>query len=328
MTFVMMERCRLNAITVTATIVCILFILYYLHCTQEQIDPHLMLSDDIVRGVKRFVFFIGYPRSGHSIIGSLMDAHVNMVIAHEYSVFYHLLWGGQEVKDKGYIFSALYQDSYNEARRGWRSSNWNRKGYNFEIEGMWQGGFENLLVIGDKSGGKTTKTYMDSPSLFRKKYWELIQTVGIPVHVIHVVRNPFDMIATSVLYEGGSLLHDRKVEASEEHKYNNSKVMKEMIKTLFARADAIVDMKRRCQMNILEIHHSDFVRDPKGTMKQICDFLHLECTKEYLQSCHDKTYKTLSKSRNTVGWPSELRIKVEKMMENYPFFQRYSFDSD
>ena len=316
----------IKRIVVTASVACILFFLYYRHSynAQEQLDPRFLLSDDIVRGVKIFVFFIGYARSGHSVIGGLMDAHPNMVIAHEYCVF----CGWHEVKDKKLIFSVLYQNSYNQARTGWRSSSWNRKGYNFEIEGMWQGGFEDLLVIGDKAGGGTTKTYMDSPSLFRKKYWELVQTVGIPVHVIHVVRNPFDIIATDVLYNGAYLLHVRKVQASEEHKYNNPNLVKVHTKELFKKADAIVDMKRRCQLNILEIHYSDFVRDPKGTMNQICDFLRLECTKEYLESCYNKTYATLSKSRHSVGWPSELRIKVEKKMINYPFFQRYSFDSD
>ena len=30
-----------------------------------------------------FVLFVGYPRSGHSIVASLLDAHPNVVIAQE-----------------------------------------------------------------------------------------------------------------------------------------------------------------------------------------------------------------------------------------------------
>ncbi len=33
--------------------------------------------------VERFCLFIGYPRSGHSLVGSLLDAHPNVVLAHE-----------------------------------------------------------------------------------------------------------------------------------------------------------------------------------------------------------------------------------------------------
>jgi hypothetical protein len=37
--------------------------------------------------VERFALFVGYPRSGHSLIGSLLNAHPDMVIAHELGVF-------------------------------------------------------------------------------------------------------------------------------------------------------------------------------------------------------------------------------------------------
>jgi hypothetical protein len=37
--------------------------------------------------VERFALFIGYPRSGHSLIGSMLNAHPDMVIAHELGVF-------------------------------------------------------------------------------------------------------------------------------------------------------------------------------------------------------------------------------------------------
>ena len=36
------------------------------------------LSQQDVDGVEKFVFFVGYGRSGSSIIGSMMDAHPNM----------------------------------------------------------------------------------------------------------------------------------------------------------------------------------------------------------------------------------------------------------
>lgn len=45
------------------------------------------LSQEAVDGVEKFVIFVGYPRSGHSIIGSMMDAHQNIIISHEYMLF-------------------------------------------------------------------------------------------------------------------------------------------------------------------------------------------------------------------------------------------------
>ena len=45
------------------------------------------LSQSVVEGVEKFVLFVGYPRSGHSLIASVMDAHPDIVIAHEYLIF-------------------------------------------------------------------------------------------------------------------------------------------------------------------------------------------------------------------------------------------------
>lgn len=45
------------------------------------------LSHEVVDGVKKFVFFVGYARSGHSIIGTLMDAHPHVVISNEFNLF-------------------------------------------------------------------------------------------------------------------------------------------------------------------------------------------------------------------------------------------------
>ena len=40
--------------------------------------------------VEKFAFFIGFTRSGHSIVGSFMDAHPNMIIAYQYKFFRQL----------------------------------------------------------------------------------------------------------------------------------------------------------------------------------------------------------------------------------------------
>ena len=44
------------------------------------------LSRKDIKDVRIFVIFVGFARSGHSIVGTLMDAHPDIVIAHEYNV--------------------------------------------------------------------------------------------------------------------------------------------------------------------------------------------------------------------------------------------------
>ena len=40
------------------------------------------LRDDFA-GIGSFLMFVGHPRSGHSLVGALIDAHPNAVVAHE-----------------------------------------------------------------------------------------------------------------------------------------------------------------------------------------------------------------------------------------------------
>lgn len=50
-------------------------------------------------------------------------------------------------------------------------------------------------VIGDKKGGRTTRLLASNNNLLGN----MSKTVNLPIKIIHVVRNPFDNIATMVL---------------------------------------------------------------------------------------------------------------------------------
>ncbi|KAJ7371717.1 hypothetical protein OS493_023052 [Desmophyllum pertusum] len=57
------------------------------HKTEETLflspaDNRFKLYD----GVETFVMFIGYPRSRHSLVGAILDAHPEIIIPHEYDV--------------------------------------------------------------------------------------------------------------------------------------------------------------------------------------------------------------------------------------------------
>ena len=284
------------------------------------------LPQVVIDRVETFVFFIGYARSGHSIIGSMMDAHPNMVIAHEFMLFKK--WQSQTtIRSKENLFNALYRDSLVATTRGTRSSKVDcNKGYNLRMERSWQGRFSNLRVIGDKSGGMVGKLYAENPSAVHRSYLELADTVRIPVRVLHVLRNPYDMIATGLLYEASDV-HCQKLNASKEKPYNNPTGLLHRANKVFRLARGINRILQEWGLDVLEIHNADHIRDPKGTMQRICDFLDVECPEDYLQQCHDKTFKTLSRSRELVVWSLQARIAVMKGIRKFSFFHRYSFEN-
>ncbi len=81
----------------------------------ENILPDGQLPKHVIDGVEKFVFFLGWARSGHSIVGSLMDAHPNMVIANECTIFRNLASNSIRVTKEA-IFDTLYQHSTSDLK--------------------------------------------------------------------------------------------------------------------------------------------------------------------------------------------------------------------
>ncbi|MCA1614387.1 MAG: sulfotransferase, partial [Acidobacteria bacterium] len=133
--------------------------------------------------LRAYCMFVGYPRSGHSLVGSLLDAHPDVVIAHELDALKYVRARFRREQ----LFHLLLDKSEEFTARG---RQWN--GYSYEVPGQWQGRRRSLRVIGDKKGGGSTMRLGADPRLLAR----LRRTVGVPVKLVHVVRNPFDNIST------------------------------------------------------------------------------------------------------------------------------------
>jgi hypothetical protein len=110
---------------------------------------NLNLNPKTVNDVETMLIFIGYPRSGHSLIGSLLDAHPNVVIANEYDILSS--WENYTTKhrNKQYLFEQLYTNSYVEAHEGDRSSKdcVPKTKYKYLIPNQWQGKFDGKIKV-------------------------------------------------------------------------------------------------------------------------------------------------------------------------------------
>jgi hypothetical protein len=290
------------------------------------------LSERDVESIEAFVFFVGWQRSGHSIIGSLLDGHPDVVIAHEFLLFSHLheftkKRQNQKVSRK-VLFNQLVANSFRNARYGERSFFRNEKGYNLKLSGSWQGCFRSLRILGDKAAGEVTNMYRKSTTDFVRHLSSLRSLVNLPLKVINVIRNPYDMIATLSLYRG-SPIEDVKVNASVGHKYSDQKVIRGAADTILTKAHYLhMMLGEDYDWELIQIHSEDFIRDPTAIMTEICSFLQLTCTKDYLTQCADKTFKSTSKSREMIEWDPVIKAQVENSIREIPFFRRYSFDSD
>lgn len=301
------------------------------HHLQSQLDTfspkrtYSPLGHIEISSVKRFVFFVGYSRSGHSIVASLLDAHPEVIIAHEYNLFRK--WRNHKYHNRSFLYNELYKNSYNNAEKGWRSSVKDQKGYTLAMKDMWQGSFKQLSVIGEKSGAVTAQMFDNDPLMFQQMLRELKDTVQVPVRVIHVVRNPYDMISTRLLYVDGES-KKYKVPASVYRKHQSPLMLGQQVNRTIHIVQNVQELLLSSNFTTLEVHLADLVRYPQHVMNNLCLFIGVPCSQDYLKKCSDKVYNKLSRTRALVDWPQSLVDKVyEMIIKPYQPFWRYSFKS-
>ena len=101
--------------------------------------------------------FIGYPRSSHSLVGAMLDAHPEIIIPHEYDVIQN--WGkynqSSTVSKKNLakykLFFDLHHLSTKQAMflsRSNDSASGNK--YNYHVPGLWQGGYQTRIKVNKK----------------------------------------------------------------------------------------------------------------------------------------------------------------------------------
>ena len=257
----------------------------------------------IFAGVEAYCMFVGYPKSGHSLFGSLLDAHPEAIIAHEQDALRYLRAGFGKVQ----IFHLLLENSrrYAEAGRDWNV-------YSYRVPGQWQGKFRKLRVIGDKKGALSTLRLDKTPGLQKK----LRDTVGVPVKYVHVVRNPYDNIST--------MLRDGVFDWRSGGRGRN---LRRNIEDYFSLCEAMGRFKGRTDpSDVFEVRHEEIVADPEGALRNLCVFLGLEAPEDYLRDCAAMVFGAPSKSRSKVEWSAEDVEYVRRRSEEFGFLRGYSYE--
>ena len=189
----------------------------------------------------------------------------------------------------------------------------------------------------------TAIVYNRSPEKFTAHFKQLQKTVGIPIKVIHCVRNPYDMVSTNILYMMGHTLHDitgfvesfksnmseLKEEEFREARFDDERLLRRGLDAIEGQARAVTKIIELVGAdNVLELHNSELVNRPKSLLRKLCAFLQVDCSAEYLKACSEKVYKSVSRSRDMVVWRDTLQSRLEGLIETYPFFHGYTFSSE
>ena len=246
----------------------------------------------LFHGVSNYVLFIGYPRSGHTLVGFLLDAHPQIVVASQTSALRYIKYGFGTQQ----IFHLLAQNSQQVARTGRE-----RRRYSYDVPDQWQGRCDKLRVIGESTGLTRLRR---NPSLLGSLRSRLN---GVDLKLIHVIRNPYDNISTMSLRRGESL--------------------SDAIQRYFSMCEFVEGLKPQVAPGAVhDLKHEDLIGDPQSTLKKLCGFFGLSADDKYYKDCASIIFKSSHKTRHDVEWSPELVASVKQQMSRFEFLSGYAYE--
>lgn len=240
--------------------------------------------------------FVGHVKSGGSLLGAMIDAHTDAVLADEVDVLDHL--------DQGFsrdqLLRILVRNARREALKG-RVTARRLGGYSLAIPDLWQGRHRVVRVIGESRAGPTTRRLGDDSD-----HLERLRRFAHPAELrfIHVVRNPLDPIGAMVRRGGRSV-----EEACRDYAAQVARL--ERIRSWLEDGE------------ILTVHYEELVESPESTLSRVIGFLGLDTTVAYLSACSDLVDPGRPGERRYVDWsPADLE-RVRGMVDSCAFLGRY-----
>ncbi len=245
--------------------------------------------------LETYCMFFGYPRSGHSLVGALLDAHPEALVSIELDAL-------ARVRD-GVGRAQLFAEIVGHGRR-FEAGGRRHMGYDYAVPGAWQGRATTLKVIGDKKGGRSSWWLHDEPDVLDR----LRETVQLPVRFIHVVRSVWDNIAT-ISTRGMDL--DRA------------------IAWYFETCEAVAGIKARVPAaDVFEMRHEALLADPRRRLFELADFLGLARDPRWAQACEAMIDPTPSRSRSRVQWTPARLAAVRRQLPRFPWLDQRDLDFD
>jgi hypothetical protein len=263
--------------------------------------------------IRSFVMFMGFGRSGHSIVGQIINAHPNALVADEAAMFEDL--GTSPSLEQTIDYLKTHDRSFS---RRWYNKDLKvhnahpvirfilraKSRRDFYFPGLSQGAVKLPSVIGNSKAGYTSRTVAQNPdwiSSFEK-------SIGIPVKLINIIRNPYDMIASGI----------RRREASFEEICSGFEQMAEYVsRSLEILADH----------EILKMHQEDLLNHSEAEIRRLFEFLELPLNSQFTKIVSSRLFPSPDKSRHRVPEMADHRERIDALIAKHDFFDGYSYES-
>jgi hypothetical protein len=240
--------------------------------------------------MKYFLMFMGYPRSGHTLAAAILNANPNVMCSNQLNLLSNL--------DN---FSLDYIKSYSIRNETWKATT--------QIVHVPK---QEITVIGDKTGHRNTLNIGNNPLLLGK----FKQMIGVPIKWIHVVRNPFDNLAT-----WGKLEYEvklRKNIKTTQHEELNIVINEYRILN-----NTITKLRR--SEDVLTVNHEYLITRMHNTLEEMANFLEISFDPIWRDNVRSTVWKKPRLTRNKVTWTHAQKKAVNQIIERCPWLDGYHF---
>jgi hypothetical protein len=294
-------------------------------------EHHLNVSAETFASVSTLLMFVGYPRSAHSLVGAILDAHPHMAVAHEFN----LLSRFQRFASAFQLAEALF---YNAERADLAEGGRMQSGYSYVIEGAWQGSFRPpLLAIGDKKGHGTTAFLQNDFDDAIDRMRRIQQFFRVDMRFLHVLRNPYDNIATMIFYEyfvnSSASWKQMRIDAQTTPipwRKEFEVIVDRFVLIVKANErfekflnDCEASFESNCipRARMIHIDGAELLAHPMESMKEWCTFLNVPFNQQWADASRKLLFSEPFPSRNMLVWPRAIVESVHSQLISFEPFR-------
>lgn len=236
-----------------------------------------------------FVLFVGNPRSGTTLVRSLVNASPETLLSVEVDVLQCLH------EDFKTVIGRIIENHEHFAR----NPVWT--GYDYSVPTAPKPGAAKIRVIGDKKAPETALAINSNPALLQR----LTEWCPLPIRWIHCVRNPYDRIARGIIAR-------EQAGVSQDDLIPNWRANER---------GALQTAEFAGPRGFHRIYLEDLIAEPLRELRALAEFLELDPGQ--LEAARALIFEQPNLTRTQIQWPPELLAEVKAGIEKLPHLHRY-----
>jgi len=240
--------------------------------------------------MKYWLSFMGYPRSGHTLVAAILNANPNVMCSNQLNVYGDL--------NK---FNLKYVKNYSKLENTWKDTT--------QIKHVPK---QEITVVGDKTGHRTVVELEKHP----QRLGVFKSMIGVPIKWIHVVRNPFDNLAT---WGKLNFMNKRK----NHPEITQHQMLDEVIQKYRVLNETI--RKIRQSEDVLTVNHEYVITRMHNTLEEIANFLEISFDPVWRDNVRETVWGKPRVTRTQVSWTRPQKLAVDKIIESCDWLEGYEY---